>query len=696
MKTKANKLRITGLIFAIFTLGSGIVPLILDFGHKENSRIVFYKLNDPVIFVFYLGISACLYWCFDLFAQRLEILSATQESKRKISKKLFIKALSMSTVLKGKNGKVDAAGVMHAFIYFGFIGLLISTILLEIDHQLPLALRFLHNWGYAIFAAFSDVSGVFFVTGTLWAITRRFAFRPKRIRTKTTFEDGVILANLLLIGITGFVLEGFRMLFEPVKNDNWSFVGYFLSLSFEKINSSTNWAIVRHEQFWILHAFLFGMFLMLLPVTKLKHMVTSPVNIAMTERERPEGALRDMGNLLEDDVDTIGTRMLSDYEWKAIFDTQSCTECGRCTSVCPAQAAGKKLDPRKIILDIAQATLAGEDVMELISPEEVWACTTCKACDEICPVNIDIMDKIIDIRRNLMLMDNEFPSELNSAYRGMESASNPWGLAQSDREEWIKKATADGIEVKVLKEGETASDYDVLYWVGCAGSFDEKNKKVTLALAAVLNKAGRTFAVLGGREKCTGDPARRSGNEYLFQMLATQNIETLNEAKPKVILTQCPHCFNTLQNEYPQLGGMYKVIHHSEYLADLVDSGELEVNTVTKEDITIHDSCYLTRHNNIVDAPRKVVGSLKGINLYEMNASGKDNFCCGAGGGQFFMEEKGDVKVNSIRVNQAEETGAKTMATMCPFCNVMMSDGVDANDGDMEVKDIAIILAERI
>ncbi len=343
----------------------------------------------------------------------------------------------------------------------------------------------------------------------------------------------------------------------------------------------------------------------------------------------------------------------------------------------------------------AEITIGADSLFERITAEEVWSCTTCKACDEICPVNIEILDKILDMRRYLSLMESNFPTELGTAYRGMENSGNPWGMSQSERGDWAKDL--DGI--KVLGDGDPVTA-EYLYWVGCAGSFDDKNKKVTQAMAKLLQRADVDFAILGPSENCTGDPARRSGNEYIFQMLAMQNIETLESMGVRKIITQCPHCFNTLSNEYPQLGGHYEVIHHSQLLEQLVDSGQLDLTDAKLEErIVYHDSCYLGRHNDIYVAPRKVIGSLKGIEIVEAPRNGTKGMCCGAGGARMWMEEHIGKQVNVERSQELLATGASRIATACPYCYVMIDDGVKGQgveDDEVKVADIAIHVLEAI
>jgi Fe-S oxidoreductase len=324
----------------------------------------------------------------------------------------------------------------------------------------------------------------------------------------------------------------------------------------------------------------------------------------------------------------------------------------------------------------------------------VWACTTCKACDEICPVNIEILDKILDMRRYLSLMESNFPAELGNAYRGMENQGNPWAMNQGERADWAK-----GLPTEVaIVDGSSPLEHEYLYWVGCAGSFDDKNKKVTVATAKLLQRAGVDFAILGPNENCTGDPARRSGNEYIFQMLAMQNIETMNGMGVKKIITQCPHCFNTLGNEYPQLDGNYEVVHHSQFLEWLIETGKLDMSDAELDErVVYHDSCYLGRHNDVYLAPRKVLGTLKGIEIVEAPRNGTKGMCCGAGGARMFMEENIGKKVNTERSQELIGTGAERIATACPFCYIMIDDGTKENGrDDIAVADISMHLLEAL
>ena len=712
-----------GIGIATFAMVSGIIPHLVHW-HNDSpiQRKVFEGIPGYMQIAFYTIIPAVLVWGSFQFGNRIRNWERGAPDRRKTTKKNFKQRLAdyragvyMRTLLRD-----GAAGVMHSMIYFGFLVLLGVTTVLEIDHQVPPALKFLHGDVYRAYAAVGDIAGIVFTGGVIWAIIRRYVQRPYRIRIKSKPEHAIGLGVLLAIGVTGFAVEMFRIAGSQaaglnMDHEKWSVLGYPLAQLVNGWSESTlnTW----HQAMWATHAITFVAFLIILPITMLRHMFTSPLNMYLKDRERPKGAMKAMPNLTETSLETFGAHVVEDFTWKQLLDLDACTMCGRCTSVCPAHATGKPLDPREIVLKSGEVmaataaharggkvspplsvdseiTISANSLFERITTEEIWSCTSCKACDEICPVNIEILDKILDMRRYLSLMESDFPAELGNAYRAMENQGNPWGMSQSDRGEWAKD-----LDVTVLDPG-AAFNHEYLYWVGCAGSFDDKNKKVTQSMAKLLKRAGIDVAILGPSEMCTGDSARRSGNEYLFQMLAMPNIEMLNGMGVRKIITQCPHCFNTLANEYPQLGGTYEVIHHSQLLEHLIDSGKLDVSGATLEErITYHDSCYLGRHNDVYMAPRNVVASIKGVDVVEMPRNGTKGMCCGAGGARMWMEETIGTKVNDERAAEAISTGASRVATACPFCYIMLDDGVKGagkEEHEVKVADISIHLLDAI
>ena len=612
----------------------------------------------------------------------------------------LVRGLSMQTLLRDR-----AAGLMHSMIYFGFLILFAGTVTLEIDHLLPNNLKFLEGGVYLGYSLILDLASLLFLGGLAWAFFRRYIQRPWRLRSKTKPEDAWNLVTLALLGITGLTTEAARIALSGRPSfEKWSAVGYPLSFLVPETAAGT-----IHLTSWIVHAATFLAFLVILPMTKLRHMLTSPTNMFLSPHGRPKGAMRPVVNLAEvEDIDTIGASVVSDFTWKQLFDTDACTICGRCTSVCPANITGKPLDPREMVLKVGEVAavtagvsppvsmvdgieISGDSVMQRVRPEEVWSCTACRACDEICPVNIEILDRILDIRRYLTMMESSFPAELSKAFVAMENQGNPWGMSRERRGSWT-----EDLDFHVPILGEDADSAEYLWFVGCAGSFDDRNRAVSIALAKLLREAGIDFAILGSAESCNGDPARRAGNEYLWQQLATRNIETFAARGVQKIITQCPHCFNTLANEYPQLGGEYEVVHHSQLLADLLTRQKITVgsNGSTRK-TTYHDPCYLGRHNDIYLAPREVVAA-SGAELVEMPRHGTRALCCGAGGARFWMEEHTGKKINIERAEEALATGASEVAISCPFCYVMLDDGIkELGRGDeVRVRDLAMMLVD--
>ena len=531
---------------------------------------------------------------------------------------------------------------------------------------------------------------------------------------------------------------------------------------------------------WWANILLVSAFLVYLPGSKHLHVATAFFNTAF-RKLRPRGELPPMD--LEAESGTFGVRAVVDLGWKDLLDAFTCTECGRCQAQCPAWATGKPLNPKTFVMGLRQMAIDGEVGLPLlpglprvpwihtsdapgmpagdrrgeadaaaraaalarpivdaaIPYDAVWDCVTCGACVEACPVTIEHVDKIVGLRRNLVLEESRFPQEVTGAFTHMERHGNPWGQPRSARLDWAKglpfevpvaadvvaRQRADGAGGG---DGDASPGFEVLYWVGCAAAFDDRNRRVARAVVTCLHAAGVQFAVLGQEESCSGDPARRMGNEYLYQMLAQANVETLDRYHPPLILTTCPHCFNTIANEYPQFGGRYEVVHHSAYLARLVADGRLRTGPGTAassaladagigaaaEDphgdsgpggaraVTYHDSCYLTRYNGVVQEPRAVLAAVPGLELREMDRHGRQSFCCGAGGGRMWMEERRGIRINAERTRQALETGADAVATACPFCLVMMRDGiadaVDAGTGREGVQtiDIAELLAASL
>ena len=481
----------------------------------------------------------------------------------------------------------------------------------------------------------------------------------------------------------------------PFQNDGWAFASYGLA----KIIPAGS-ATALENIFLLANVAVIAGFMVFVSYSKHLHIFLAPINVGTSRRPRALGKLdktpdMDMENVTEDTV--FGVGKIEDFTWKQMLDFSTCTECGRCQSVCPAWTTGKPLSPKLVIMALRDNMFAsadrligkGEEAAEseslvgtVIDPDVLWSCTTCGACVEQCPVDIEHVDAIVDMRRYEVLMESRFPQEANLLLRNLENQGDPWGLGGSKRTDWTN--TLD-FEVPVVS-GTIPDDVEYLYWVGCAGALDDRGKKQAEGTARMLHRAGVSFAILGPQESCSGDPARRFGNEYLFQEMAKANIESLNAVGAKKIVASCPHCFNTIKNEYPELGGNYEVIHHAELLAHLIETGRLTAGGAYQGKVTYHDPCYLGRHNRVYAEPREVLESIPGVEVVEMHRCKGNGFCCGAGGARMWMEENIGKRVNMERTDEALGTGADIISTACPFCMIMLDDAVQANGKGDEVK----------
>jgi Fe-S oxidoreductase len=595
------------------------------------------------------------------------------------------RARNEATVVLGQSKLLRRVGpgLAHAFIFWGFLVLLPTIVIAMIGVvDKNATLPWLGHQGW--YALLVDIFAVLVLAGVLAALWIRKVQRPRRFEGSHLGEADLILALIATIATTLLLWHATRIALGL--NDwprAWSPVSYALSHLFADDQATR----VLERVFVWAHVLTILAFLAYLPRSKHLHILSAAVNVWFG-RTGAGGRLEPL-DFEGDDADIrFGSGKAADLTFKQVLDTFSCTECGRCQDVCPAFATGKVLSPKLVIMGLRDQVLAENDsalVPEAVPEQSVWDCVTCGACVEVCPVSIEHVDQIVDLRRHLVMVDSSFPTEAEPMLRDVERASNPWGRAQSERAEWAAQ-----LGVRVLEEGDAAPEY--LYWVGCASSFDERARRTAESTAKLLGAAGIDFAILGPREACTGDPARRIGNEYLFQAFAEQNVGVLNESGVTKIIANCPHCFNTLANEYPDFGGNYEVIHHSELLARLLRDGRL-APTQQEHSITYHDSCYLARHNDVLEGPRELVAAVG--QPVEMIRSGKNTFCCGAGGAHMWMEERGGA-INVERVQEAVETGADTLAVACPFCTVMLDDGVQSAGERLRVVDVATLLAERI
>jgi Fe-S oxidoreductase len=534
---------------------------------------------------------------------------------------------------------------------------------------------------------------VLFAVG--YACYRRFIVRPEGLGKSKDATIVLILTGSLMVSI--LLMNSFHILgADPWYKDAMPF-----SKALANFLSGTAFTPETNNHFstffkWIHMLIVLG-FAVYIPSSKHLHIVAAGPNTFLRTLPREKGMKPiDFEN---ESVTQYGAAKVTDMSWKDVLDYYSCTECGRCQDLCPAHNTEKPLTPKMLILDLKNNMYANKDkilagkldevshvIDQNVTEDVIWACTSCRACEIACPVFIEHTDKIYDIRRNLVMMESRFPTEVQTVFKNMENNASPWAFSASDRAAW-----AEGLSVKTMAED---SNVDVLLWVGCAGSYDDRNKKVLRAFASLLKKANVKFAILGTEEQCTGDPARRIGNEYLYQTLAKTNVETLNRYQVKRIVTACPHCFNTIKNEYKDFGGQYEVFHHSQFIARLISEGKIKPTKTVEETVTFHDSCYLGRWNNIYDQPREVIQSLPSVNLVEMKSNHDQSMCCGAGGGRMFMEETIGKRVNVARTEQALATNAGIVASSCPFCMTMITDGVKAKEMQDKVKvmDIAELI----
>ncbi len=617
-------------------------------------------------------------------------------------KRVVVVAFGQSKLLRD-----PIAGSIHFVIFWGFMLFLLAVLESIIQgFYTPFSFKFLGPL-YIPITLVQDLFGLLIIIAIILSLIRRFVLKVERLEVD---KKGKIDAVTILLLIMIVCISMFGQNMSHIANQNFILeanelrpISSALSASLFNLNSN---ASIAFEIFWWIHIVTVFGFMNYLPYSKHLHVLTSIPNTFFANVDSKRNTLQPL-NLDDENVESFGSSDIENMSWKQILDGYSCTECGRCTSVCPAAAVGKLLSPRKILVDIRRRTsdkaplvLAGVNENELLSKtlvhdyitdSELWACTTCNACVHECPVMIEHVDSIVDMRRNLVLTESNFPSSLNNVFKSIETNFTPWVFNQADRANW-----ADGMNIKTMAED---SNSEILFWVGCAGSFDSRYKKVTQAFASIMQKTNINFRILGTEEKCNGDTARRLGNEYLAQTMMKENIETLNKYNVKKIVTACPHCFHSLGREYKQFGGNYEVLHHSQLIEDLLNSGKLELK-VTSEDsmVTYHDSCYLGRYNDVYEQPRSILRSIQNLKLVEMERNKSRGFCCGAGGGRMFLEDEEGGRINENRTQEALKTGAKTVASACPFCMTMLNDGIKhyEKSDEVSVKDIAEIVLEYI
>lgn len=648
-------------------------------GHGPWTLIPMYLLTAIVVLIVVLAFKQRL----QLYRQGLSLNRTDQPVERMAN--MLKNVFFQKKVIHGKT-----PGLFHGLFFWSFFLLLIGTVLIVVQADftnLFFDYKFLKGGFYKLFSIVLDLAGIVAILMLAALFIRRYIFRPEGL--ENCKDDVIMHIFLMLIMLSGFLIEGSRMAVTEVGTAllAWSPVGHLVAMSLSRIDIDN--LLIIHKVTWWFHFFLVIGFIGLIPFTKFRHILTTSANYFFADRG-PKGKLVNL-DLEDEDAESFGATVVTELTWKDIFDADACTLCNRCQNNCPAYTTGKSLSPMKVINQIGEAAFEKptDNLIEMIGKDALWACTTCLSCQEICPASNEHVRKVVELRRSMVLMEGEFPGEeVMSAMEATEVNGNPLGIGYASRGDW-----ANELGLKTLAEN---PDVDILYFAGCYASFDKRNIAVAKSFITLCNSAGVKVGVLGKEEKCCGEPMRKMGNEYLYQTLALENIELINSYNPKLIVTTCPHCFNTLTKDYRDLGLEINVEHHTVFLERLIQSGQLEVQAKDLN-CTYHDSCYLGRHNDIYDAPRSIIKAMGGT-LSEMERSKNQTFCCGAGGGRILAEEKIGERINVKRVQMAADTGSNILLSNCPFCLTMFEDGVKGANMEDQLKpqDIAEILVERL
>lgn len=610
---------------------------------------------------------------------------------------LMVRAL----VFQPRTNRSRWPGVFHSLVYYSFAVLIVTTTVIGLDYDLGTSL--FRGWTYVVLSVGAEAGGVLILVGLAMALWRRLVTKPSTLQSSGA--DVWSLALIALMVLTGFATEGMRI---ASLGDPWaalSPVGLLFSLPFTSMTPETREA--GHQVAWWGHMAIGMAWIALIPYTKFAHLLMAPSNLFFQKLE-PRGQLQrdDIEAMMtREDFDfdnfKVGVETAADFTWKERLDFDSCLGCGRCEEVCPAtRAGGTSFSPRDFIARSLAAVdaLGGAETSEspaalvdgAMDATYVWNCRTCMACTEVCPVAIDHVDTLMEVRRNETLMQARMPSEAGRTLRLLEKTGNPFGAAQSERSDWIEQAG-----IPVVGRGE---EVDVLLWIGCTTTFDPSKRRIAEDLCTLLTACGIDYGVLGSDERCCGDPARVMGEERLFQDIAKAQIEQLNSRKFKIILTACPHCYNVLKNEYPTFGADFEVVHHSEFLHEMLYEGTLKPEIANTQRVTYHDPCYLGRYQGITEAPRQVLGALPGAEVVEMQHHGVESMCCGGGGGHFWMDLPSDERINDLRVTEATDVGADTIVTACSFCKQMLEDSVKTLDldGKVQVTDLVTMVLQSL
>ena len=601
-------------------------------------------------------------------------------------------------------------GFIHALVAWGFTLYLLVNIMDILYGFIPGFKFFPNSIIGKIYKIFVDIFTILVLTGVSYFLLRRFLTNDSKLEINPPVmlsdsakvgmkKDSLLVGSFILLHVGARL---FSASFEIAQHgsDWYQPAATTLSLFWSSLDMETL-IFMEHLNWWIALGLILA-FLPYFPYSKHAHLFMGPLNIMAKENRKSMTAIETI-DFEDETIEQFGAKVLQDLPQTQILDAFSCIQCSRCQDACPAYETGKELSPsaleinKRYFINENSKILANGNAINkaltdwMLTEEAAWSCTTCGYCVEVCPVGNEPMLDILRSRQNLVMMDSKFPKDAMETFDKMENYGNPWGLSPQDREVWM-----EGKDVPLMRDKKQT---DVLYWAGCSGAYDQRGKEISQSVVDVLKKAGVNFASLGNEETCTGDSARRIGNEYLFQMMANKNLKTFDKYKFKKIVTQCPHCLTTLKNDYSELGADFDVVHHSQYIAELIKENKIKPEPWMDEDVTYHDPCYLGRHSNEYDAPRDVIQSImRDGKLVEMEQSKKESFCCGAGGGNMWYEIKTGERINKHRFNQAVETKAKTVAAACNFCNIMLEDGmkVTGNDKDMQVLDIAEMVSKGL